>query len=251
MMARKFCQHPVGLRSKTSLVLANAALQHQIDSLTEPTVGPQAAEIINRMLPDQDPSDPANLSRFFQRIGEAKNSPNPLLADGSDELTLSSPDDFTVSIKRLASGDSKGLVISISNHRLLAIGEQTVAIGQAQSFDSRHQAYREDRFTPYSRKLTTPVHASCVGDASWLIRKTSSKPDLFVGNDEDHKLQWPDADKSPVQTWRLVVEVKVLTIGTPRDAVRALQPLIIDFVIIWNPENSEFFIERASLLRPI
>lgn len=184
--------------------------------------------------------------RESARVGGGE-QPNPLLADGSTEHKIASPDDFIVRIVCEGVNTTKGLTLNVINDRLSAIGKTRLIIRSAQSFDSRKNGYRDGRaFRPFDHTEPDPIDAGYSGKAVWLVHKRSSHPHLFAGNDDQHPLFWPDNDKSTIQRWLVSFEVLAFTLpaqqGDPDIPLKSVKQTIS---LAWNPSKNEFFIDKA------
>jgi hypothetical protein len=179
--------------------------------------------------------------------GDVNKEPNPLLPDGSNEFVVTSPNDFSVRIKRHQDRQIKGLILGIENHRLGAIGPFRLRILSARSFDSRHNQYRQNgNFSAFVGQTTTPTTASCTSENMWLIRKPDTGPHLQAGNSSGNEMEWPNADKSPIQRWLLKIDVSTQTVPQPGEKAVPLHPIELDLHLVWNPEKEEFFIDEAA-----
>lgn len=177
----------------------------------------------------------------------------PFLPDGGFELVVPSNDDYSIKFYRFVTegSDMKG-VMMITNDRLSAIGRNTIIIRTARSFDSRHNDYRDGRaFGAFSRTEPNAVEAGCSGKPTVLVRKTSSVPDLMVGNDDQNPLKWPENDNSKIHKWLLNLTVDALTVEIPnRTPATPLAPINVTFVLVWDTEQNEFFIEPPPASAP-
>jgi CheY-like chemotaxis protein len=92
------------------------------------------------------------------------------------ELVIKSPDHFVVTIKQEDQSGVKGFLLNIINERLDTIGQYKLVILKAQSFDSRHNDYRENRtFLHFSGAVPVLIEPSCTGQSIWLIMKPISE----------------------------------------------------------------------------
>lgn len=235
------------VRETIRLKSEDTTLREKIRNLEESRLGPQGQEIANRMLADPEAVNPANLNWAIQSHA-AGEGPNPLLPDGATELVLSSPDAFAIRISRYEDPGQKGLLITLQNDRLAAIGTSTISVLAAQSFDFRHKAYRDGRrFVAFSCSDAGPIDASYPGKGIWLVRKQVSDGNLAIGNESGHPLEWPPNDGSPIHKWLLSLKVTAQTVATrDRPNPIPLAPITAKLVVLWNREENEFFIEQPG-----
>ncbi len=76
-----------------------------------------------KRIPFSDPYYPRLSDEVKEQAASDVQPPNPLMADGSAEYLVASPDEFTVRIVREQNESIKGLMLSIVNERLSAIGK--------------------------------------------------------------------------------------------------------------------------------
>lgn len=159
------------------------------------------------------------------------------------ELILTTPEDIAVKITPNEWQHMKGYVISVVNHRLGAIGRVKLTVYSAQSFDERHNDYRDGQdFTAFAKVAADPIDASHTGKAMWFVRKDRGDI-ILVGDDSDHPLRWPDADKSTMQRWRLTIAIDAQT--APMDSSHSptpLKQLKASVIVTWNTEKNRFSI---------
>jgi hypothetical protein len=169
-------------------------------------------------------------------------------AEKKDVLTLESPDHFVVHIRRLEAQGTIGLMVKVDNNRLQPIQGVTIVINTAQSFDGRHQAFRDGYgFNPVRMTQSELVLPSTSGKDTWIIRKTPSSPHLFVGDDNTHLLIWPENDKAEVHDWRLSFAVIVQT-KPKQNATDGAEfaKLETSLLLSWHPVGQDFHLEEEG-----
>jgi hypothetical protein len=165
----------------------------------------------------------------------------PQLPSPSAMLTASSADDIAVEIKNHEQLTTRGLVISVTNNRLSTIHKLTIRVQSAQSFDARHQAFRDGiGFSPLAMTRPNVVLPSCSDKQLWLVRKEANNDHLLAGDNNMHPMIWPDNDKSRDQKWRMVVSVAAETwpTGPP------LLMLKLDFTVEWKRDQNVFSVQQ-------
>jgi len=165
----------------------------------------------------------------------------PEIHAANGELILNSPDDIAVKVTPNEWQHLKGYIISVVNHRLGAINRVKFTVYSAQSFDTRHNAYRDGRdFNAFARIEPDPIDASHSGRGLWFVRKDRGLP-LLVGDDSDHPLRWPDADPATVQRWRLTIAIDSQTVPMKEsDAIVLLRQVKMTLILTWDKEKNEF-----------
>lgn len=201
-----------------------------------------------RRIPISDLYYPRLSDEVKEQAARDVQPPNPLMADGSAEYLVASPDGFTVRIVHEQNESIKGLMLSIVNERLSAIGQTRLIIRSAQSFDSNKNAYRDGRtFKPFDNTNPGPIEAGYSGKGIWLVHKRASHPHPFAGNDDQHPLLWPDNDRSTFHRWLVSFEVLALTVPPQNnDPGMQLKTVKQTIVLVWNPSKDEFFIDQHA-----
>lgn len=163
------------------------------------------------------------------------------------ELIFNSPDDISIKITPNEWQHLKGYIVNVINRRLGAINRVKVTVYSAQSFDSRHGAYRDGRdFSGFARIEPDPIGASHSGKSLWLVRKDRGEQ-LLVGDDTEHPLRWPDADPSTIQRWRLTVAIDGQTVpAKSSDAIVVLKQVKMTLILTWDKDKNEFGIAEES-----
>jgi len=166
-------------------------------------------------------------------------------AQREHDLVFTSPDDFLVKIFPHEDSDTKGFILTVINNRLTAIGQYRLLVRTGQSYDSRHNDWRENRLNVFSGVSTQPIPASCTGQNMWLLRKIKSGAELLVGNDNGHPLPWPENDKSVIQTWLLATEVTAQTVSKPNTNPTPLAAVNLKLIVRWKTTDNDLEIKEA------
>jgi hypothetical protein len=169
-------------------------------------------------------------------------------ATGDGELSIDSPDDYTINIRRLGNAEMKGLAYNIDNHRLDTIGKVSITIYSAQSFSSYHGEFRDGAgFKAARYPYQGNINSSTSGHPGWIIRKDPTKSFLLAADDNTHEMIWPDNDKAEIQRWRMEIGLTAETIppaaGIPAKGLTT-QPFHI--IVSWNTKTNEFFLEKEE-----
>jgi hypothetical protein len=165
-----------------------------------------------------------------------------------DAFKVNSSDKFTLHLTTEQHGDTKGLMLRISNEALRAISEIIVTIYTAQSYDRLNKDYRDGmEFNAVRIVNHGIVGASASGNPTWLVAKKDEMPHLFVGDSLANVLKWPPNDKSTFQRWRFKLAVMASThAASAAQKAVPLSPIKLLIDIGWEAEKNEFSVEAAG-----
>ena len=166
-------------------------------------------------------------------------------AEGPGELTVKSPEDICVHIKRETSEVAKGFVISVVNNRLNAVSRVMIDISSVQTYDSGRQAFRaQGDFATVRISFPDKIQAAFSTKPVWFVRKDPRHAHLLAG-DSFSQMTWPDRDKSENQKWLILAKIHSQNWYPDPTAVAALPVWAISLVITWNSTRNEFYIQRS------
>jgi len=154
----------------------------------------------------------------------------------SDEaFMISSEDDYTVRVQKHDWEQIRGLALVILNQRLSSLGSYRITIGTAQSFDARHDDYRD---SVASRAIVIqknePIDASGIGRAIWFIRNDGKSDVLFIGEDNSHPLRWPVNDLSHKQMWKFSIRIDAESVRIGASPASPLKPIAFSVSLTWD-----------------
>lgn len=165
--------------------------------------------------------------------------------NGDETFEMGSPDHYSARIQKHNWEKTRGLAIIVSNERLSWIAKYRITIHTAQSFDERHQQYRDGpAFKPLIIQKPVQIEPSGIGKAIWLLRSDGSKDGLYVGEDNVAPLKWPAGDPSTMQRWKFSATVYAEAITQPTSEMRALTPIDFGFSVVWDTVNREFSLDK-------
>ncbi len=165
--------------------------------------------------------------------------------NGDETFEMQSPDHYSARIQKHSWEKTRGLAIIISNERLSWIAKYKITIHTAQSFDYRHQEYRDGlAFKPVIIQKPVQIEPSGIGKAIWLLRSDGSKDGLYVGEDNVAPLKWPAGDLSTTHKWKFTATVYAEAITQPTSEMRALTPIDFGFSVMWDTVNRDFSLDK-------
>jgi hypothetical protein len=179
-----------------------------------------------------------------------KDEAPPSVGDSSavtdEELIIKAPDDLTMRIRHYQFQETRGLTLIVDNNRLNAVHQIRVIVADAQSFDLRHDAYRQgSNFAAAVVTKPNAIQPSCSSSPILIVRKEPSNKSLLAGDDFSHAMVWPENDTSEIERWRFTLRVIATTL--PRNASEKALPLkelFANIVLFWDKANNEFAIEQ-------
>lgn len=171
------------------------------------------------------------------------------ITQGKTELTIESPDDILIHIRRYDSANIKGLTINADNNRLDPIARIAFTIYNAQSFDARHNDFRVGTaFTAAVINQPGIVQPCFSSNPTLFVRKDLNTTNLLASNDGSHPMIFPENDPSVVQKWRLSLGFIAHTAplgATPTMPLRAIRH---DVIVTWDRPANEFYVELANMV---
>ena len=124
------------------------------------------------------------------------------------EAIVASRDDFRIRIAHESTGQDQRLVLTLLNDRLTALAKYRAIIRTCQSFDARHNDYRDGReFSTVYREMPNPILASYTSGGFVILHNRQTDPRLFAGDNNESALIWPANDQSLVQLWKMGIEL--------------------------------------------
>jgi hypothetical protein len=140
-----------------------------------------------------------------------------------DRVVLTWTEELEIRIWRYSDRD-KGLLLDLANLRTTWIGNFTVEIMDATSWDKIHSQFRESRyFKPLrlanGKELGPGSHTS----GQWFLRTKEGK--IVLGNSQEPVLQWPPEDSSATHVWRLDLRLCIDNQHDPGKNLHVLKPL--------------------------
>jgi hypothetical protein len=164
------------------------------------------------------------------------------------QLSATSPDDFSVAIARYASGEVRGLSLTVTNDGLSSIHKVLITVQVAQSYSAKHQEFRQGIVFTSSRIIqASPIAPGCSGNDAPIIRKRPTESSLMVGDTVGNLAVWPDSDRSLTEKWRLPITVDAETAAVSSDhgTTTSLTPIRFDLIVLWDRKVNEFYIESS------
>lgn len=171
----------------------------------------------------------------------------PLVSPLNDgPLVIDSPEEFSLRIAKIDSGQIRGIELRVENHRLTSIHQIRLIISAASSFDRRHGAFREACLGGQIFARPNVIRPSMSGNPILLVWKAAHSPFLVSGeNNILHELRWPDNDKCEIERWKLSLRVQAFA-WPPNSIGRSapLNELSAEVIFLWDRARNEFSIER-------
>jgi TolA-binding protein len=160
---------------------------------------------------------------------------------GEGGLTYESSSNYSIQISRYESNEARGLLIRLHNDGLSRIATHRIIVRTAQSYNAALRGYRDNSFAAFSYQNQQVVAGSDSASPIPLVRKEPTQPDLLVGNDSGHPLQWPPKDTAQEHFWLLAIHVDAFSApktGSPNPT--PLDQLEMQVVVSWKKETNEF-----------
>lgn len=246
----------IGVGVEPGLVNRKQVVLYMVPPLTTDTTKPFTATIVvedqfNRkyLLPTQEfRATSRSLTPLPAKAEELRQPDAPSDALAAGELIIKAPDDLAMRISHYQFQETRGLTLTVDNNRLNPIHQIRVIVAEAQSFDARHNTYRQgSNFSAAVVTAPNEIEPSCSGNPVLLIRKEASNNSLLAGNDFSHAMVWAQNDTSEVQRWRFTLRVMASTF--PRNASEKslpLKELSANIVVLWDGAKNQFSVEREN-----
>ena len=138
------------------------------------------------------------------------------------------------------------MMLELHNDSLSPIALYRITLRTAQSYNATLKGYRDNNFPAFIHQSSQGVAASDSKRSIWLVRKEPDKPDLLVGNDSQHPLQWPPKDLAPEHFWLFAIHIDAFaTPKTGNQNPTPLDPIEMQIVVCWDKETNDFSVHPS------